>query len=255
MRRFRADALQRARAGWLLAVLLSGLFISNVDITVVNIANPTIQAGLDASGAELELVIGGYVIAYAALLITGARLGAIHGYRRLFRIGVGLFTLASLVCGVAPAPSALIVARVAQGVGAALMVPQVLTGIQLNFEGEKQPRRLDAVHRQLDEYFAGRRRAFDLPIDLTLARGFRRDVLEATSRHVGYGERATYNEIAAAAGRPAAVRAAAGALAHNPVPIVVPCHRVVRRDGAPAGYVGGIERKAKLLRLESGGRV
>jgi methylated-DNA-[protein]-cysteine S-methyltransferase len=115
------------------------------------------------------------------------------------------------------------------------------------------PQRLDAVRRQLDEYFARRRRAFDLPIDLTLARGFRRDVLDATARRVGYGERVTYSEIAAAAGRPAAVRAAAGALANNPVPIVIPCHRVVRRDGALAGYVGGLDRKARLLRLESEG--
>jgi methylated-DNA-[protein]-cysteine S-methyltransferase len=118
---------------------------------------------------------------------------------------------------------------------------------------EPYAQRLDDVCRQLDQYFAGRRRAFALPIDLTLARGFRRDVLEATVRHVGYGERATYSEIAAAAGRPAAVRAAAAALANNPVPIVVPCHRVIRRDGALAGYVGGLERKARLLRLESEG--
>ena len=91
-------------------------------------------------GAELELVIGGYLIAFAVLLITGARLGQTHGYRRVFLLGVGVFTGASLLCGLAPGPIALIAARVLQGAGAALMFPQTLTGIQLTFEGAERAR-------------------------------------------------------------------------------------------------------------------
>lgn len=118
---------------WLLAVLLMGLFITNVDVAIVNVATPSIRDHLHASASELQLVISGYVLAYAMLLITAARLGDMYGYRRLFLIGLGVFTAASLVCGLAPDAIVLILARVVQGTGAALMVPQVLTGIQLNF--------------------------------------------------------------------------------------------------------------------------
>jgi predicted MFS family arabinose efflux permease len=117
----------------LLAVLLMGLFITNVDVAIVNVATPSIQERLNASGSELQFVVSGYVLAYAMLLITGARLGAMYGYRRLFLIGLVVFTVASLGCGLAPNATVLIVSRVIQGIGAGLMVPQVLTGIQLNF--------------------------------------------------------------------------------------------------------------------------
>ena len=105
----------------------------NIDTAIVNVAGPSIGAGLSASGAELQLVVSGYILAYGMLLITGARLGDLRGRRRIFLTGLTVFTLASLACGLAPAAVPLIAARVVQGVGAALMVPQVLTGIQHAF--------------------------------------------------------------------------------------------------------------------------
>jgi len=111
------------------------------------------------------------------------------------------------------------------------------------------PRRLDPVARQLDEYFAGERRTFDVPVDLRLATGFRRTVVEHL-REIGYGRTASYAQVAAAAGSPRAVRAVGTACARNPVPLVVPCHRVVRSDGSPGQYAGGPAAKAALLALE-----
>jgi MFS family permease len=132
----------KRRSATLLTVLLMGLFITNVDVAVVNVATPSIHDRLNASGSALQFVVSGYVIAYAMLLITGARLGDIYGYRRLFLIGLCIFTAASLGCGIAPDAIALIAARVIQGIGGALMVPQVLIGIQLNFSGEARARAL-----------------------------------------------------------------------------------------------------------------
>jgi MFS family permease len=128
------------RKGWLLGVLLVAPFMAQADATIANVATPSIHADLGASGAVLELVIGGYLIAFAVLLITGARLGQTYGYRRIFLLGVGVFTLASLLCGLAPSPLLLVLARVLQGAGAALMFPQTLTGIQLNFTGDERKR-------------------------------------------------------------------------------------------------------------------
>jgi methylated-DNA-[protein]-cysteine S-methyltransferase len=110
-------------------------------------------------------------------------------------------------------------------------------------------RGLDTVRRELDEYFAGGRRAFDVPLDLTLAHGFRHEVLEHL-RSVAFGATVSYSDLAAMSGRPRAVRAAASACANNPVPIVVPCHRVVRSDGSLGGYLGGLDAKRTLLALE-----
>lgn len=110
-------------------------------------------------------------------------------------------------------------------------------------------RATDAVRRELGEYFEGRRRRFEVRPDLSLARGFSRRVLEATAG-VPFGTLATYREVAGRAGNPRAYRAAGNALGSNPVPIVVPCHRVVRTGGDLGGYTGGIERKLVLLRLE-----
>ena len=112
-------------------------------------------------------------------------------------------------------------------------------------------KRLDPAARQLDQYFRRRRRSFDLPLDLRLATGFRAAVL-AHLRTIPYGETESYAEAAAGAGRPAAVRAAATACAHNPLPLVVPCHRVVRSDGGDGGYLAGPEVKRALLDLEAG---
>ena len=113
------------------------------------------------------------------------------------------------------------------------------------------PRRLDEVRRQLDDYLAGRRTGFDLPVDLALAGEFGRAVLQATAA-VPYGRTASYRDIATRAGRPAAVRAVGNALGANPVCVVVPCHRVLKTGGGLGGYAGGVEVKARLLRLEGG---
>jgi methylated-DNA-[protein]-cysteine S-methyltransferase len=112
------------------------------------------------------------------------------------------------------------------------------------------PGRLDAVSSELEEYFAGRRHAFDVPVDLRLARGFRRAVLERLTQ-VPYARTVSYAELAARAGSPRAVRAVGTACALNPVPLVVPCHRVVRSDGAPGGYRGGPAVKRRLLAMEA----
>lgn len=113
----------------------------------------------------------------------------------------------------------------------------------------RAPSRLDAVARQLDEYFAKRRTDFEVPVDLRLAEGFRRSVIEHL-RDIGYGRRESYAEVAAAVGNPRAVRAVGTACAHNPLPVVVPCHRVVRSDGSTGQYVGGAAAKSVLLDLE-----
>nr|WSZ98943.1 MFS transporter [Streptomyces sp. NBC_00857] len=132
------------RAGWVLASLLGGMFLGNVDIAVVNVAIPSIRDRLHASSGELELIVSGYTLAYAMLLITGARLGEIRGRRRTYIAGLTVFTLSSLACGLAPNGVTLVAARVIQGGGAALMVSQVLTGIQVNFDGAARRRALGA---------------------------------------------------------------------------------------------------------------
>jgi MFS family permease len=118
-----------------LAVLLTGTFMASLDTAIVNVAGPAIQAGVGVSGAALQLVISGYVLAYAALLITGARLGDDHGHRRLFLTGLAGFTATSLLAGLAWSTSVLIAARIGQGVAAAAMGPQVMTVIQLQYAG------------------------------------------------------------------------------------------------------------------------
>lgn len=112
------------------------------------------------------------------------------------------------------------------------------------------PGRLDAVARQLEEYFGHTRTRFDVPVDLRLAAGFRRRVLEYLP-FIPYGSTESYRQVAAAVGSPRAVRAVASGCAANPVPIVVPCHRVIRSDGTCGGYVGGPEAKRALLALEA----
>jgi methylated-DNA-[protein]-cysteine S-methyltransferase len=108
---------------------------------------------------------------------------------------------------------------------------------------------LEQTRRQLESYFTGTRHAFDLPLDWRLTTGFRREVLRATAQ-IPYGATSSYRALATQAGSPAAVRAAGTALALNPLPIVVPCHRVLRSDGQLGGYRGGAEAKAQLLELE-----
>jgi methylated-DNA-[protein]-cysteine S-methyltransferase len=117
----------------------------------------------------------------------------------------------------------------------------------------ERPDRLDDVRRELDEYFAGGRETFDVPLDRRLSTGFRRAAQEAISR-IPYGAVATYGDIAAGAGQPGATRAAGTACRTNPIPVVVPCHRVLRSDGSIGGYagdmVGGLDIKRHLLALE-----
>ena len=113
----------------------------------------------------------------------------------------------------------------------------------------RAPGRLDTAARELDEYFGGRRTSFDLPVDLRLSTGFRREVL-AKLATIGYGSTASYTAMAVAAGRPKAVRAAASACATNPLPVIVPCHRVIKSDGTIGRYVGGEAAKRTLLTLE-----
>jgi len=111
------------------------------------------------------------------------------------------------------------------------------------------PGRLDEVRRQLDEFFAGRRQVFELPVDLGACPPFGRAVLEQTAR-IPFGATSTYRDVAAALGRPGASRAAGNALGANPVPIVVPCHRVLRTGGGLGGYTGGLAVKERLLGIE-----
>jgi methylated-DNA-[protein]-cysteine S-methyltransferase len=114
------------------------------------------------------------------------------------------------------------------------------------------PRRLEDVRRELEEYFVGTRRAFDVPLDWQLLKGFGRRVLGATAR-IPYGSVSTYKGVATGAGSPNAFRAAGNALGSNPMPIVLPCHRVLHSGGGLGGYTGGLDRKRTLLAIERGG--
>jgi MFS family permease len=116
-----------------LAIVLTGQIMAIIDVNIVNVAVPAMHATLGASGAGLQLIVAGYTIAYAVLLVTGARLGDILGHRRVFLAGVALFTLASLGCGLAPTTGVLVALRFVQGVGAATMIPQVLSLIQRTY--------------------------------------------------------------------------------------------------------------------------
>jgi methylated-DNA-[protein]-cysteine S-methyltransferase len=115
----------------------------------------------------------------------------------------------------------------------------------------RAPRELDPVRRELDEYFEGRRRDFDLPLDLRGREGFSRDILERLAK-VPYGEVTTYKSLAVEAGNPRAARAVGTIMNRNPIPIVLPCHRVVGSNGSLVGYGGGLERKRLLLDMEAG---
>jgi MFS family permease len=149
-----AAAERETGTGWLmLVVLLGGQFMALLDVTIVNVAMPTIGRSLHASGAELQLVVAGYTVSYAMLLITGARLGDLAGRRRMFTYGVGLFTLASLTCGLAPDIGVLIAARFVQGAGAAAMMPQIMSVIQVRFSGAARARALSAYTAVLSSGF------------------------------------------------------------------------------------------------------
>lgn len=131
-----------SRPGLVLFVLLLGQFMAILDVSIVNVAVPTIRTDLATSGAGLQLIVAGYTISYAVLLVTGARLGDRFGASRAYRSGLALFTLASLACGLAPTAGALIAFRVVQGVGAAVMMPQIMSLIQRTFTGAARARAL-----------------------------------------------------------------------------------------------------------------
>jgi EmrB/QacA subfamily drug resistance transporter len=130
------------RTGAVLAVLLTAQLMAILDTNIVNVAGATIRSDLHTSGAGMQLVIAGYTIAYAVLLITGARVGGMIGYRRAFLLGLAGFTAASLACGLAGTSGQLIAFRLVQGAGAALMIPQVFSLIQRNFTGPTRARAL-----------------------------------------------------------------------------------------------------------------
>src|SRR5436305_3763955 len=132
------------RPGLVLAVVLAGQFMAVLDASIVNVAAPSIHAALHASGASLQLVVAGYTITYAVLLVTGARLGDILGHRRVFLGGLVLFTLASLGCGLAGTAGELVALRLVQGAGAAVMIPQVLSLIQRTHSGPAQARAMSS---------------------------------------------------------------------------------------------------------------
>ncbi|MEV6390157.1 MFS transporter [Nocardia xishanensis] len=130
------------RAAAILAIILTGQFMAVLDASIVNVAIPSIRSGLGTSGSALQLIVAGYVIAYAVLLVTGARLGDRFTQRRAFIAGLALFTIASLACGLAWNAVALIVFRFVQGAGAAAMIPQVMTVIQRDFSGQARAKAL-----------------------------------------------------------------------------------------------------------------
>ena len=130
------------RPGGVLAVLLLGQFMAILDVSIVNVAAPTLRLDLHASGSGLQLAIAGYTISYAVLLITGARLGDRLGHGRAFRAGLAGFTVASLLCGLAPNTATLVAFRLVQGAAAALMMPQVMSLIQRTFDGTARARAL-----------------------------------------------------------------------------------------------------------------
>ena len=132
----------KTRTGTLLAIVLTAQFMAMLDTNIVNVAAATIQASLGASGPALQLVLAGYTIAYAVLLITGARIGSLLGYRRTFLLGLLVFTVSSAACGLALSIGELVTFRFAQGVGAALVIPQVFSFIQLHFNGSARARAL-----------------------------------------------------------------------------------------------------------------
>ena len=140
-----ADAPGGARRpGLILAIILVGYFMALLDGSIVNVALPSIREKLHANGASLQMVAAGYIIAYAVLLVTGARLGRILGHERLFKIGLAGFTIASLACGLAQNSGELIIFRVIQGIAAAVMLPQVLSLIQQTFQGEARAKAMSA---------------------------------------------------------------------------------------------------------------
>src|SRR5579859_621039 len=136
------DATGDPRRWLALPVLLTGAFLPPLDFFIVNVALPSIRDAFQASSAQLQFVISAYAATYAVFLITGGRLGDLFGRRRLFLYGISGFTLASLLCGLAWSPDALLAGRMLQGVSAAALAPQVLASIRVMFPAAEQPKAL-----------------------------------------------------------------------------------------------------------------
>ena len=128
----RDERIANTSVGLTLAIIMLAAFVQLIDVSIVNVAIPSIQRDLGASFAEIQFVVAGYLLAFAMTLITGARLGDIYGRKRMFIIGMTGFTIASAICGAAPNGTVLVVARIVQGAFSALMYPQVLSVIQVN---------------------------------------------------------------------------------------------------------------------------
>ena len=140
-----SEATRRVLTPWALAAaVLIGQAMASLDSAIVNVAGPAIQRDLRLSGPALQLAIYSYLVAYGAGLVTGARLGGRYGFGRMFTWGVAIFTVSSLACGLAISPAMLVTARSVQGAGAALLVPQVLSLLQVPFTGERRRRALSA---------------------------------------------------------------------------------------------------------------
>jgi methylated-DNA-[protein]-cysteine S-methyltransferase len=191
------------------------------------------------------------------LLRTGADGGGVGEAVERFRAAAEDARLVDVAYARAESPFGdLLVARTPKGL---VLIGFLHSGTEEEYLGDlaarvsprvlEAPARLDDVRRQLDEYFEGRRRRFELRTDRQLIHGFARKVLAQTAR-IPYGSFLTYGEVAAEAGNPRAHRAAGSALARNPIPIVIPCHRVLRSGGLVGNYGGGPEMKARLLAME-----
>jgi EmrB/QacA subfamily drug resistance transporter len=139
-RRARSERIEQTSVGLTLAIIMTAAFVQLIDVSIVNVAIPSIQRELHASSAAIQLVVAGYLLAFAMTLITGARLGDIFGRKRLFLIGMVGFTAASAACGAAPSATALVAARVVQGAFSALMYPQVLSVIQVSIPPRERGR-------------------------------------------------------------------------------------------------------------------
>src|SRR3989475_9906018 len=137
-RRVQDRQVMNARRWYALAVMLAAVFLAAFDFNVVTIAIPSIQRGLGTSFGEIQLIVAGYALSFAVLLITGGRLGDLYGRRRLYVVGMTGFTIASALCGFARVPAELVGARVLQGAFAAIMVPQALSFIQVTFTPKEQ---------------------------------------------------------------------------------------------------------------------
>ena len=197
--------------------------MSNLELTL------TLPVDLSGDAARVASRFAGVAAASSALDVAYAAVDSPFGRLLVAASARGLLRLAY------PNESAdAVVAELAEEVS-----PRIL----------EAPARLDPMRRQLHEYFAGRRRRFEFPIDWRLIHGFGRDVLRVTA-HIPYGKVSTYRDVAVRTGRPLAVRAVGNALGANPMPIVIPCHRVVRTGGGLGGYTGGLDRKEQLLQLE-----